>query len=75
MEDVKLDYHVLSFYGLHVVGTMFPRIKEQKLSNNEEKKRGKQLKLVEIPEHGIVCSCALIQYVSLLIAGCFFSYL
>jgi hypothetical protein len=44
---------------------MFPRPKEQKLSNIEEKKRGMQLKLVEIPEHGIVCLCALIQYVSL----------
>jgi hypothetical protein len=47
--------------------TMFPRIKEQKLSNNEEKKRGMQLKLVEIPEHEIVCSCALIQYVSMIL--------
>jgi hypothetical protein len=52
----------LSFYGLHVVGT---RTKALKLSNNEERKKGKQLKLKEIPEHGIVCSCALIQYVSL----------
>jgi hypothetical protein len=67
LNNVKLDYQVLSFYGLHVVGTMFPRIKEQKLSNNEEKKRGMQLKLVEIPEHEIVCSCALIQYVSMIL--------
>jgi hypothetical protein len=44
---------------------MSPKTKVLKLSNNEERKRGKQLKPVEIPEHGIVCSCVLIQYVSL----------
>ncbi|KAL6553711.1 hypothetical protein OROGR_007553 [Orobanche gracilis] len=30
-------------------------------TNNVERNRGKQLKPVEIPEHGIVCSCALIH--------------
>jgi hypothetical protein len=49
--------------------TMSPKTKALKLSKNEERKRGKQLKLVEIPEHGIVCSCVLIQLLKTLLGN------